>query len=222
MKNLGLYSDNRLSWRKPVSRVVSRTYSTLRLLYRFQRYTSPGSAVEILLAEIRASPLKLLSGIVYCPPACGPISLLLDCLSQFCPGYDYTILMGDFNINLETDCPQKRELLDILDIFSLSMIPTVSTHHQPHCQTSTIDFILSSIPDGLRSTTQFGFSGISHHEFVGASFEISLLRQSMTFTQRSFRNIDQPALLAEVAYLPLDSIGRLSDANLKVLRLNSL
>jgi hypothetical protein len=31
---LGLYIDNRLSWREQVSRVVSRTYSTLRLLYR--------------------------------------------------------------------------------------------------------------------------------------------------------------------------------------------
>jgi hypothetical protein len=31
--------DNRLSWREQVSRVVSRTYPTLQLLYRFQRYT---------------------------------------------------------------------------------------------------------------------------------------------------------------------------------------
>jgi hypothetical protein len=40
VKNLGLYIDNRLNWREQVSRVVSRTYSTLRLFYRFQRYTS--------------------------------------------------------------------------------------------------------------------------------------------------------------------------------------
>jgi hypothetical protein len=39
VKNLGLYVDGRLSWRKQVSYVVSRTFSTLRLLYRFQRYT---------------------------------------------------------------------------------------------------------------------------------------------------------------------------------------
>jgi hypothetical protein len=44
----------------------------------------------------------------------------------------------------------------------------------------------------------------------------------MTFTQRSFINIDQSALLAAEAYLPWNSIGSLSDANLKVLRLNSL
>jgi hypothetical protein len=93
-------------------------------------FKSPaGSTVEILLAEIRAGPLKLLSGVVNRPPACGPISPLLDCLSQICPGYDYTILMVDFNFNLEADYPEKRELFDILDIFSLSMIPTASTHH---------------------------------------------------------------------------------------------
>jgi hypothetical protein len=92
-----------------------------------------GSAVEFLLAEIRTGSLKLLGGVVYRPPACGPISSLLDCLSQFYPGYDYTIFMGDFNIYLEANSPEKRELLDILDIFSISMIPTASTHHQPHC-----------------------------------------------------------------------------------------
>jgi hypothetical protein len=48
------------------------------------------------------------------------------------------------------------------------------------------------------------------------------MRQPMTFTQRSFRNIDQTALLAAAAYLPWDPIGSLPDANLKVLRLNSL
>jgi hypothetical protein len=45
----------------------------------------------------------------------------------------------------------------------------------------------------------------------------------MTFTQESFRNIDQSsALLAAVGYLSWDSIGSLLDANLKVLRLNPL
>jgi hypothetical protein len=59
-------------------------------------------------------------------------------------------------------------------------------------------------------------------DFVGASFEISYLRQPMTFTRRSFRNMDPSALLAAAAYLPWDSIGSFFDANLKLLRLNSL
>jgi hypothetical protein len=122
----------------------------------------------------------------------------------------YTVIfMGDFNINLEADSPEKRELLDIIGYFSLAMIPTASKHHQPHSKASTLDLILSSIPDNLRSTTQFGHPGISHHDFVGASFEISHLRQPMTFTQGSFRNIDQSAAV----YLPWDSIGSLLDAN---------
>jgi hypothetical protein len=61
---------------------------------------------------------------------------------------------------------------------------------------------------------------LSHHDFVGVSFKIDHLRQPMTFTQRSFRNIDQSALLAAAANLHWDSLG--SDANLKVHRLNSL
>jgi hypothetical protein len=102
------------------------------------------------------------------------------------------------------------------------MITTTSTHHQPHCQANTIDLILSSISDSLRSTTQFGCPEISHHDFVGASFVISHIRQPMAFFQRSFRNIDQSALLTAAAYLTWDSIGSLPDANLKFLRLYSL
>jgi hypothetical protein len=37
VENLGLYIDNRLSWREQVSRVVSRMYFILRLIYRLQR-----------------------------------------------------------------------------------------------------------------------------------------------------------------------------------------
>jgi hypothetical protein len=37
VKHLELYIDNQLSRMEQVSRIVSRTYSTLRLLYRFQR-----------------------------------------------------------------------------------------------------------------------------------------------------------------------------------------
>jgi hypothetical protein len=48
VKNIGLYVDGRLSWRKQVSYVVSRNFSTLRLFYLFQRYTSIGILESIL------------------------------------------------------------------------------------------------------------------------------------------------------------------------------
>jgi hypothetical protein len=95
----------------------------------------------------------------------------------------------------------KREVLDMLDHFSIS-----NTHPQPHSQASTIYLILSSIPDSLHSTTKFGCPGISHHDFVGASFEI-----------RRWRSLKD-----RLGILPWDSIGSLPDANLKVFRLDSL
>jgi hypothetical protein len=101
---------------------------------------------------------------------------LLNMLLMKCKMLNYLLVLHIsriFNINLEADSHEKRKLLDILDIFSLSMIPMASTYHQPHCHASTIDMILFSILEILRSTTQFGCPGISHHEFFGASFEIS-------------------------------------------------
>jgi hypothetical protein len=65
VKNLGLYVDSRLSWRKQVSYVVSRTFSTLRLLYRFQRYTSRD--LRIYLVRSLIVPIFLYSDVVYFP-----------------------------------------------------------------------------------------------------------------------------------------------------------
>jgi hypothetical protein len=64
-QNLGLYIDNRLiwSWREQVSRVVSRTYSTLRLVYRFQRYTSRD--LRIYLVRSLIIPIFLYTDVVY-------------------------------------------------------------------------------------------------------------------------------------------------------------
>jgi hypothetical protein len=65
VKYLGLYIDNRLSWREQVSRVVSRTYFTLRLLYRFQRYSSRD--LRIYLDRSLIILIFLYTDVVYFP-----------------------------------------------------------------------------------------------------------------------------------------------------------
>jgi hypothetical protein len=57
VKNLGLYEDGRLSWRKQVSYVVSRTFSTL--FYRFQRYSSRDLRIQLVRSLIE--PIVLYS-----------------------------------------------------------------------------------------------------------------------------------------------------------------
>jgi hypothetical protein len=39
--------------------------------------------------------------------------------------------MGDFNINQQTDSPEKRKLLDIFNIFSLLIIPITNFNVNP-------------------------------------------------------------------------------------------
>jgi hypothetical protein len=76
VKNLGLHVDGRLIWRK---QVVSRTCFTLRLLYRFQRYTSRD--LRIYLVRSLIVPIFLYSDVVYFPSltglSSGDLSLLL-------------------------------------------------------------------------------------------------------------------------------------------------
>jgi hypothetical protein len=71
VKNLGLYMyiDNQLNRREQVSRVVSRTYSTLRLLYRFQRYTSRDLRIHLVRSLI--IPIFLYMNVVYFPSLTG-------------------------------------------------------------------------------------------------------------------------------------------------------
>jgi hypothetical protein len=101
--------------------------------FRFDISKSPLKRLSLLLAH----QLKFwlvrsgfwLRGVVYRPPASGFVFLFLDCLSEFCPGYYYTILIGGFNINQQTNSLEKRELHDIFDVYSF--IHMGSTHHQP-------------------------------------------------------------------------------------------
>jgi hypothetical protein len=58
-----------LSWREQVSRVVSRTYSTLRLIYRFQRYTSRD--LRIYLVRSLIIPIFSVYGCCVFSFACG-------------------------------------------------------------------------------------------------------------------------------------------------------
>jgi hypothetical protein len=48
LKNSSLLIDRRLSWSYQVSHVASRTYVTLRLLQRFQRFSSQGLRVYLV------------------------------------------------------------------------------------------------------------------------------------------------------------------------------
>jgi hypothetical protein len=88
VKNLGLYIDNRLSWREQVSRVVSRTYSTLRLLYRFQRYTSRDLRIYLVRS--------LYTDVVFFPCSRGwrliGSSWLLMCVRDICLVFDVLII----------------------------------------------------------------------------------------------------------------------------------
>jgi hypothetical protein len=65
VNKLGLHVDGRLSWRKQVSYLVSRTFFTLRLLYRFQIDTSRD--LRIYLVRSLIVPIFLYSDVVYFP-----------------------------------------------------------------------------------------------------------------------------------------------------------
>jgi hypothetical protein len=57
------YIDNQLSWRKQISRFVSRTYFILWLFYRFQRYVSRDLRINFVRSLI--IPIFLYTDVIY-------------------------------------------------------------------------------------------------------------------------------------------------------------
>jgi hypothetical protein len=86
VKNLWLYVDGRLNWKKQVSYVVSRTFSTLRLLYRFKRYTSRD--LRIYLVRSLNVPIFLYSDFIYFPSLTGSEFRSLELAFNACTRYE--------------------------------------------------------------------------------------------------------------------------------------
>jgi hypothetical protein len=91
VKNLGIYVDGRLSWRKQVSCVVSRTFSTL--LYRFPRYTSRD--LKIYLVRSLILPIFLYSDVVYFPSLTRSEFRRLQLVFNACTRYVYGLQRFD-------------------------------------------------------------------------------------------------------------------------------
>jgi hypothetical protein len=94
----GLYIDNQLSWREQVSGVVSRTYSTLWFLYRFQRNTSRD--LRIYLVRSLIIPIFLYTDVVYFPSLTGlkfrRLELAFNACTRYVFGLDVLIIQVSF------------------------------------------------------------------------------------------------------------------------------
>ena len=97
---------------------------------------------EILFIELSLGQSKILCGTVYNAPDAAHWSDVDEALLNCKNPYDFTIIMGDFNINWLKPSATLKILRDFLLSFNLDHVPFDTTHHRDRNNSHTaIDYI---------------------------------------------------------------------------------
>lgn len=153
-------SKSRLTGRGGGLAVVYRSDLTVKELAFFSV-----SSFEYIAVKIMSTPPLMLL-LVYRPPKpnasfLSELNELLTVVSCKCQTF---IMLGDFNIHVDTNCSYTSEFISVLDCFNLTQHVDFPTHNQGH----TLDLLCSF---GVNEISVSGsVSGISDHNLIECSF----------------------------------------------------
>lgn len=178
--------------------------------------------LEILLRETTARKMLIIQA--YKAPDVKCLEQLADMVIQYGPPYSHIFVMGDLNINWDSDhySPRKSELEFILSTLNLSVIPTNKTHHAP-TSSSRIDLMMFSHPSLVISVHQKPIPAVSRHDLISCAINIIPNTVSPPRpTVRRFHKINQALFLDDAARLPWSGVFQATNIDSKVALLNSL
>ena len=186
--------------------VVYRSDLTIKELRPFEVTSFEYIAVKVV------STLPLLLLLIYRPPKpsanfLSELNELLTVISSLCSA---KIMLGDFNIHVDTNCSYTSEFNSVLDCFSLTQHVDFPTHTYGH----TLDLLCSS---GLNDISVSGsISGVSDHKLIVCRFHMISpppSSEKTTITGRNIRSIDHSMLAASIQASPLSDLDELSSAD---------
>ncbi len=187
---------------------------------------SPGDYCEFaehLFIEVNFRHAKLLLGVYY-SPSCkiNYFSSFETKLDLYCPLYDHTIILGDFNTCLLKNDSRSRHLQSLVSSVNLHLLPLNATHRAPHSTPSLLDLIIVSDPNKVAIHGQLPTS-FSYHDLIYISYKVRPPKRKAKYLHlRSFRNIDVDRLGADAACIDWSSIYGCDDLNSKVSAFNSI
>jgi len=135
---------------------------------------SPGPythKIEYLIGEVKVGKLKFLVGVVYRPPKTPLKDDFFDVLENIIPLYSGTIILGDFNVNLndKNKSHDKVFLLQTLEQFNMEHLELGNTYHRVLSE-SSLDQIFTNMMDHIKDFGKMGVSGISNHDLIYCIF----------------------------------------------------
>lgn len=172
---------------------------------------------EYLFLELTIGRNKILCGTIYSPPKAGFWSDVEDAILNCNDSYDFTFLMGDFNIEWHSQSSTRRTLADSLICCHLEVLPFATTHHTDENTHSTIDYICVSDRASVESFKPFSIPSISKHDILLATLQFALPELEQTpIKRRSFRNFNLRNLLIDLAEVDWRSLYLSNDLEFKV------
>ena len=154
-------------------------------------------------------------GLIYSTPKPGYWSDVEEALLNCNAAQDYTILLGDFNINWKESSTPRRILADSLDTFGLEPIPYGPTCHES-TPPSTIDYICVSDISHVVEHSQLYRPDISKHEILFATFSFAVSPPvPRTIRYRSFRNFSLENFHRDLSNIDWHEVERLASENLR-------
>ncbi|XP_061133329.1 uncharacterized protein LOC133153215 [Syngnathus typhle] len=138
-------------------------------------------------------PKPLVTAIIYRPPKPNPafLSDLSEFLTQLCAISPSVILLGDFNIHVDsTTCKTATEFLDILNSFNITQHVDFPTHKKGH----TLDLICTT-GLSISNLTSFNLTDIlSDHLALTLDIDIPtpLIKQQCSISYRNMKSIHPP------------------------------
>lgn len=170
---------------------------------------------------------KLLVVVVYKPPNVhhDKLSELYDFVTLSIPVYEHIICMGDFNINLlAADSCATRKLSEnnsSFSSFSLSTLPSSTTHHKPGCLPSLIDLTIVARSDKAVQYDHMPAPGVSFHDLLFLAYSVKVAKYpTQIVTYRSFKNLDLERFSVSLSEVDWTSLEAGEDLNEKVTLFN--
>lgn len=157
---------------------------------------------EYLVLKISgSSPLLVI--LLYRPPKSMSnfFSELHELLTLTCAMSPSVILLGDFNIHIDSACADSRELISVFECFNLVQ----HVDFPPHLKGHTLDLVCTA---GLRNVSVLGSQiGLSDHLFIELNCVMPLpcLSAKSTITYRNHNSIN-PLLFSESVQTHLSNI----------------
>lgn len=147
--------------------------NTLRSKFVLSSTYLPNHPEYLFLEVWHTRRQKILIGVAYNPPTSESLNLLEADLDDIMPHYKHVILIGDFNINMNSASLKSDCLMEFYECLGLHLLNYGNTHHTAHSD-SWIDHCLVSDWDSVLNTRQSSEPFLADHDLISLQYDYNI------------------------------------------------